>query len=277
MKGLIDYYNECYIDYRILWRTNKNLSLHYGFHDEKHKTHDKAVINMNRVLAKTAKIKSKDRVLDAGCGIGGSSIWIAKNLEAEVTGLNVHEGQLKIARYLSKKNKVESLVKFVKGDFTDTGFPDSYFDAVFGLESICYAENKKDFLKETRRILKNNGRMVIADGFLKKENLEINEKKEMEKWLDGWYVPNLAGINEFRIYLEELGFKNIEFRDITENVMPSSVRLYRASIPAYPIGKFLELVKIRTKKQTGNIVSASYQYKTLKKGLWAYCIFYAEK
>lgn len=125
--------------------------------------------------------------------------------------------------------------------------------------------------------MKKNGRIIVADGFLQKENPEENEEKEMQKWLKGWAVPNLIGVNNFKKHLEQLNFKNIQFKDIKENVMPSSVRMYRASIIGYPIGKILELLGFRTKIQTGNIVSAFYQYKTLKKSLWTYGIFYAEK
>jgi len=274
---VIDFYNECYIDYRIFWKLDKNLGIHYGFHDEKHKSHNEAVINMNRVLAGIVKITSKDKVLDAGCGIGGSSIWIAKNIGSSITGLNIHDGQLKTAKDLAERNKVGHLVKFVKGDFTNMNFPNNFFDVIWGLESICYAENKKIFLSETKRILKKNGRIIVADGFLNKENLATNEKKEMKKWLDGWAVPNLANVTEFRKYLKELSFKNIQFKDIKENVMPSSVRMYRASIHEYPIRKILEWTGLGTKMRTDNIVSAFYQHKTLKKGLWTYGIFYAKK
>lgn len=274
---IVNYYNECHIDYKILWRLDKGMGLHYGFYDGLHTKHDEAVINMNRILAGMVKITPQDKVLDAGCGIGGSSIWIAKNLGANVVGINITDGQLKIAESLAIKNNVASLVKFFKRDFSNTGFPDDSFSVVWGLESICHAQSKKDFIKEAKRILKNSGRIIIADLFIQKENLEANEKNEMKKWLDGWAVPNLASVNEFGKYLEEAGFKNIKFRDVKENIMPSSARMYKASIPGLPIGKLLEFLKIRTKAQTGNIVSAFYQHKTLKNGLWAYGIFSAEK
>lgn len=277
MREIIEYYDQCHSDYRRLWKLDRNLAIHYGFYDKRHKTHDDAVINMNRVLAKTAKITSKDNVLDAGCGIGGSSIWIAKNIGAKVTGLNIHGAQLKIANNLAREYNVNHLVKFVKGNFMHTRFPNKRFDVIWGLESVCYAENKKDFLMEAKRLLKNKGRIVVADGFLKKENLNSKEKEEMEKWLAGWAVPNLASLTEFRTCLDELGFKNIRFRDVTENVLPSSVRMHKASILAHPASKIFESIGLRTKIQTGNTASAFYQYVTIKKGLWGYGIFYAER
>ncbi|RMD65866.1 SAM-dependent methyltransferase [Candidatus Pacearchaeota archaeon] len=274
---IIEYYNHALIDYKRIWRLDRNLAIHYGYYDSENKTHDKAVVNMNRVLSEIAKITPKDRVLDAGCGIGGSSIWIAKNIGARVTGLNIHKGQLEIARQLAIKNRVENLTEFTEGDFTKTNLQDNSFDVVLGLESVCYAKNKKDFIREARRILKNNGRLVVADGFLQKENLDVKEKEEMKKWLNGWAVPNLSTLNDFKKYLKQLKFTNVKFLDIKKNVMPSSTRMYKASIICYPIGKILEFLGIRNKTQTANIVSAFYQHKTLKKGLWTYGIFYAEK
>jgi ubiquinone/menaquinone biosynthesis C-methylase UbiE len=276
-KKVMRYYNETVLDYERVWRTNKTLGIHYGYHDAKHKTHIKAVLNMNAVVANSVNITSKDHVLDAGCGIGGSSIWIAKEKGAKVTGLNINDMQLRKAKELAKKHNVTDKVNFTKGDFTKIPFPKNSFDVFFGLESTCYAESKKDLLKEAKRVLKKDGRLVIADGMLLKENLTKKEKEEMHIWLDGWAVPNLATPNQFKEYLKELGFKNIKYKDIKKNVMPSSIRLYRSSLIGLPIGKVLELLGIRSKTQTKNILGAYYQYKTIKKNLWTYGIITAQK
>jgi tocopherol O-methyltransferase len=40
---------------------------------------------MNQVLANKAKIRKTDLILDAGCGVGGSSIWLVRNIGAKAT------------------------------------------------------------------------------------------------------------------------------------------------------------------------------------------------
>jgi cyclopropane fatty-acyl-phospholipid synthase-like methyltransferase len=275
-KKVVDYYNETQIDYKILWNSSKSLALHFGFWEDGVKTFSQAVQRENEILAELANIKKGDKVLDAGCGVGGSSIFLARKYGAKVTGITIVENQVESAIMNSKNHGVEDLTEFYEMDFCNMKFKNNSFDVTWGIESICHAQNKKDFLREAKRILKKGGRLVVADGFLQRENLNAKEEEEMKKWLDGWAVPNLATVNEFRNYLTELGFKNIQFRDIKENVMPSSVRLYRASILGYPVGKILEWLGLRTKIQTGNILSAFYQYRTLKKNLWTYGIFYAE-
>jgi cyclopropane fatty-acyl-phospholipid synthase-like methyltransferase len=57
----------------------KNLALHYGYWDKKTLSHTQSLLNKNQKLYDAAGIKPVDKVLDAGCGIGGSSIWMAKN------------------------------------------------------------------------------------------------------------------------------------------------------------------------------------------------------
>lgn len=56
-----------------------------------------------------------------------------------------------------------------------------------------------------------------------------------------------------------------------------SARLYRYARLLYPLGRLLELIGVRNKAQTANIVSAIGQHETLRKGLWQYGIFTAEK
>lgn len=271
---IVDYYNQCYSDYKLIWGTGKTLAMHAGFHDKTHRKHSDAVINMNRVLAKAASISPKDKVLDAGCGVGGSAIWLAENYGCSVTGITLSKKQAIMANKVVRKRGLAELVSFCLADFNHAPFPAGSFDVIWGLESICHSPDKRAFIAEAKRLLRNGGRLVIADGFL--EDKRDNDHPEIRRWLDNWAVPNLATIDEFRAWLKEAGFKKIVFRDITDNIKPSSIRIYKAGVVNYPLGKLLELLKLRTKIQTGNIIGAIYQYKTLKQGLWRYGILTAQ-
>ena len=79
------HYDETLPYYKHLWSRKSN-AIHYGFWDKETKTVEEALLNENNFLAKVADIKSSDKVLDAGCGVGGSSVWIAKNIGARVIG-----------------------------------------------------------------------------------------------------------------------------------------------------------------------------------------------
>ncbi|MBA7696944.1 2-methoxy-6-polyprenyl-1,4-benzoquinol methylase [subsurface metagenome] len=275
MTTVQKYYDRCYFDYKMFWRIEKNLGIHYGFYDKNYPwgwgPHDKAVLRMNEVLASKAGITSADRVLDAGCGIGGSSIWLAKNIGCKVTGIDLNSNQIARAKKFAQDTE-----KFQVMNFEETSFPDGSFDVVWLLESSCYAQDKLALLKEAKRLLCQGGRLAVADGFLMDE-LSESEKQAVWTWVNGWAAPNLTTVSEFKGYLKEAGFRNISLDDITDNVMPSSRRMYWAAVINYPLGKLLEILRVRTKVQTANIKSAIYQYRTLCRGLWKYGIFTAEK
>lgn len=271
MTTVQEYYDQCYSDYKLIWHTDRNLGFHYGYYDNAQKSHDQAVLRMNEVLASKAEITEADRVLDAGCGIGGSAIWLAKSRGCRVAGINIDEEQIEVARRLLEERRLNKLVELYNMDFSNTGFPDSCFDVVWALESSCYARDKFDFLTEARRLLKVNGRLVVADGFVAEDGIH----KNVVKWLDGWAVPNLASVSQFQNYLSRLNFESVAFEDITERVIPSSKRMYMACVTLLPLGKLLELLTVRTKVRTANIKSGIYQHRTLVKGLWKYGIFTA--
>ncbi len=277
LDSVIEYYEKCHRDFVDFWRIDENLGFHLGFYDKHHKDHNEAVVNMNRVMAEIVGIKRGEKVLDIGCGIGGSLIWLAENFEIKGVGINIVKKQIEIAKQLVREYRLDSKIKFYLRNFYDTGFSQDSFDIVWGLESVCYAEDKKALLREISRILKRNGRLIITEAF-KKENISKKDQINLrEKWLKNWAVPTIVKRAEFLKYLKELDFKDIKFFNITKNVEPSLRQLYLASLYAYPIIRSLELFGLREEIRRKNVLGSYYQYKFLKRGLWEYVIIYASK
>lgn len=276
-ERITKYYDQAFRDYWWILGTRRHFGMHCAFYDEEHRTHDAAILNSNRILARKAGVKENVRVLDAGCGVGGSAIWLAKHTGAKITGITLSASQCQKAQKLAEEQGVAGETKFFVRDFLDTGFPDNHFDVVWFLESACHAEDKYDLLREAYRVLAPQGRLVIADGFQKKETLDIEEAEIMRKWLDSWAVPNLAHVSNFASLVQKSGFKNIRQEDVTENIRPFSQWLYRRSMVAYPIIKIFEWLHLRSREKTSNVEGALWHYRTLRRGLWAYMIYTAEK
>lgn len=277
ISDIADYYDQSYWDYRTSWLNSHNLAIHYGYWSDTTKSHSDSLIEMNAVLAGQLDLKKGDHVLDAGCGIGGSAIWLAENFGVKVTGITVSPTQIVQANKNAKKRGVDHLVDFKLEDYTHTSFDDETFDHVWGLESICYALKKSDFIKEAHRVLKKGGCFAIADGFAGKRELTAKEWKHVLKVLNGWAMPNMAMPSEFQLFMEECGFTDIYYRDITKNTLPSSKRLYYTALLTYPMEKIMSLLKLRSSVQSGNFDACFGQYHVLHDGIGCYGLFSARK
>ena len=64
------YYHETWLESRLLWLNPRNGAIHFGYWDERTRSHSESLVNMNRALASRIGIQPGQRVLDAGCSAG---------------------------------------------------------------------------------------------------------------------------------------------------------------------------------------------------------------
>ena len=269
-KNIIDYYAATENAYKDSWDLNNSLAIHYGYWDDKVKTFPESLLRMNEVMMEAAKIKSTDKVLDAGCGIGGSSIYMAEKIGCNVTGISLSERQTLYARKFAEDKKVDDKMKFEVMNYCATYFPNESFDIVWGCESICYADDKEQFIKEAYRLLKPGGRLVVADGFVTK--FGNNDHPIIRNWIDGWQVNYLESPDRFEQFMNNTGFKNVSYKDISKYTAHSSRRLYKFYFLAnlYLVWKTITFSNRSTEMQRKNIAACKHQYHGMKQGLWQY-------
>ncbi len=277
-QDIENYYNQNQILYNIFYSKGTD-GLHYGFWGENTKDHPESLRNTTRFVAKCLKINKNDKVLDAGCGIGGSSIYIAKKYGADVVGITLSDIQLKIARKKALKLGLDNKAKFLIQDFTKTSFNDGCFSKIFGVESICHSEKKIDFLNEAHRVLKKGGIITISDGFQIRPNLSEKENKIYQKWLKGWAVPNLATVDGFHNDLKKTGFRKIKYYDKFNEIKKTRDRIYRLGIFGYPLTWMLSKIGIFSKNMHDNTLSMLCQKKVFSdvNNIATYGVFIAEK
>lgn len=276
-QDIEDYYDQTEIHYRMWWNLEKSMGLHYGVWDESTKSSTESIINLNRWLAKLGNIQEGDKILDAGCGIGGSSIHLAKQLNCDCIGITLSEKQVKTATQLAKANGVQDKCQFARMSYTETKFSDQSFDNVWAIESVGSAQNKADFFKEMHRLLKTEGRILLADT-LKPEAYDIAQYKDMQVMLNGWAISDILSIEEMEVLAKENGFKLVAKRDVSDNIKKSVQKIWVASL----MGKIGSKIYNFFNKNTSYFASIHYktgiaQKKTYDRGEWKYMLMVFEK
>jgi tocopherol O-methyltransferase len=262
------YYDQTWLDYRLFWFSSGNPAIHFGYWDATTRNHGEALLAMNRVLADTVSIRTGDRVLDAGCGVGGSAIWLAAHCGAEVIGITPVASQVARARAYARRRGVDGWVTFAQQDYLDTSYADASFDVVWAQESVAHAEHKDAFLAEAFRLLRPGGRLVVVDFFRWRRPYTEPDERQLLGALADWASPDLSTTGEFDTWAQQVGFVDITWCDITDNVRPSWKRLYLLAMAMYPVGVVMRTMRLRKAVQHGNMRGAVNGWRTLQRGLW---------
>jgi cyclopropane fatty-acyl-phospholipid synthase-like methyltransferase len=270
------YYRETWFDYRAVWLHQEDVAFHFGYWQKGVRTHRAALLNANRVLADIARVQPGDRVLDAGCAHGGSSLWLAEQRAAEVVGITVVPGQARAARSLAATRGLDSRVTFEVRDYTQTGLEPGSLDVVWALESLCHAAQKRLFYREAARLLRPGGRLVVADYMRTARPLAASDERIVHEWLDGWAIHDIDTPDEHLAHAAAAGL-TATWRDGTSWTRPSLRRLHRLSLLAWGPDRLLHRVRARTPVQHGNVVASRRQYQALCRGAWVYGVLSAEK
>jgi SAM-dependent methyltransferase/acyl carrier protein len=183
---------------------------------------------------------SKLRVLDVGCGRGGTVALMAQTLGAKAVGVDLSPEAVSFCRRMHRHG-----TKFEVGDSENLPFKDRSFDVVTNVESSHTYPNLRAFYAEVNRVLKKKGRFLYTDLL------------PLERWL------------EVRALLGPLGLHIINERDITANVLASCDDVAATRAQAFGghdamIDNFLA-------------VPGSAVYEQMRSGSWQYRILRAER
>jgi cyclopropane fatty-acyl-phospholipid synthase-like methyltransferase len=236
---VVDYFDGINLDLKLFWTDARTLGIHFGYWDADTRSHREAQANINRVLAERAELKRGERVLDAGCGLGGSAIWLAEQYQARVTGITLSQQQAQQARRSAAQRGVAHLTDFVVLDFLGMALPEATFDVVWAMESVCYAWDKRQFLAEAFRVLRPGGRLVLVDGFRTARPLAAADEDFLQYVAVGWGIPDFVTPDELTTALRHVGFTGVRFDDTTDHVQQAIDRLHKIARWVLPPARIL--------------------------------------
>ena len=181
--------------------------IHLGFYPPNNNSIDfrKAKVQFVHELVRWSgldKLPRGSRILDVGCGIGGSSRILAKYYGFNVTGITISSDQVQRAIELTPN---ELNCDFQVMDALDLKFEDGAFDGVWSVEAGAHMNDKRKFADEMLRTLRPGGYLALADWNsrdLKTNPPSFFEKIILNQLLDQWVHPNFISINDFGYILD---------------------------------------------------------------------------
>ena len=114
-------------------------------------------------LFKKLTISPDAWVLDAGCGIGGSSRLLAKQFNCRVVGVDLADKFIEAAIFLTQCTRLENLVSFQQGSVLDLPFENNTFDAILCQHILMNIKDKSTAVKEFFRVLKPDGKLMLHE------------------------------------------------------------------------------------------------------------------
>jgi sterol 24-C-methyltransferase len=273
LERLNQYYEKSKIGYDFaLWG-----SKHFGFYPKGKKVSEKeAQILMQELVAKKLELTSKDLILDAGCGQGVVSTFLAEKQGCKIEGITVVPFEVKKANFLAEKLKVSDKVKYSVMDYSKTKFNNNHFDCIYTTETLSHSINIRKTLKEFFRILKKGGRVAFFEYTLaENKDFSKSELKILEKIAKGSAMDGLKDFkhDKFQNVLSKVGFTNVKVENISENTGPSLARLKKFALIPY----YLFVKPFGLQEKFPNASAAVEFYNMAEKGLIHYNIFTATK
>lgn len=218
-EGVLEYY----------W--GEHIHLGYYTEEERRKGYKKknfiqAKYDFVEEMYKWSGASSPATILDVGCGIGGTSRYLAAKFpQAQVQGITLSPNQVKRGTELADERGLNN-VKFQVMDALKMEFPDNSFDLVWACESGEHMPDKKAYVDEMVRVLKPGGTLVIATWCQREETPDTpfseNDKERLRFLYEEWAHPYFVSKEEYGRIMEGTGqLNNVALADWTAPTIDS--------------------------------------------------------
>ncbi|MBW4522467.1 MAG: methyltransferase domain-containing protein [Scytolyngbya sp. HA4215-MV1] len=213
-----------------LWEKVWGEHMHHGYYGAEgteRKDRRQAQIDLIEELLHWAEVQQAEQILDVGCGIGGSSLYLAQKFGATAIGITLSPVQAnratERATTFGMANSTLPNASFQVANALAMPFADGSFDLVWSLESGEHMPDKAQFLQECCRVLKPGGTFIMATWCHRPTHLQPLTEDEQRHLADIYRVyclPYVISLPEYEQIAKDLPLKNIRTADWSTAVAP---------------------------------------------------------
>jgi tocopherol O-methyltransferase len=197
-----NHYDISTLFYRLMWGPH----IHHGYWLAK-ESPQAAQIQLTSTLAGLASTQPNSVVYDIGCGMGGSSIWLAKNLQCHVTGVTLSPVQRRWASTSASLKRISPRPTFRCEDAESTQFPNGSADVVWSIECTEHLFNKPAFFEKAASWLKPGGRFALCAWLAGESPMSESHEQQAMRVCEGMFCPSLGSQSDYVGWFERAGLK----------------------------------------------------------------------
>ena len=209
-----------------LWEQIWGEHMHHGYYGAdgtQKKDRRQAQIDLIEEILKWAEVQLPENILDVGCGIGGSSLYLVEKFHAKATGITLSPLQAARAAERAQEFGLSTKANFQVVDAQAMPFADNSFDLVWALESGEHMPDKTKFMQECYRVLKPGGMLIMVTWCHRPiDNLPLlaDEEKHLADIYRVYCLPYVISLPEYEAIATQLGLQNIRTADWSKAVAP---------------------------------------------------------
>ena len=207
------HYNLATPFYRLLWGEH----IHHGLWESGESSSVAQERLIQAMIAKAA-VQAGEAVLDVGCGMGGSSIYLARTANCHVTGITISRVQRVWAAVTAWHRGVGSQARFRCADAERVEFAPASFDLVWSIECTEHLFDKPRFFHRAAQWLRPGGRVAIC-AWLAGSDMAVSDRdQQVHDVCEGFLCPSLGTAADYRGWMEDAGLVCRSYDDWTERV-----------------------------------------------------------
>lgn len=245
--------------------------IHHGYWVTGRESKELAAQQLVDLLITKSGLKRGSKVLDVGCGIGGTSIYLAKEFDCDVTGITISPVQVGMATEAAKAAGIKAPPQFRVDDANDISV-EGVFDIIWSVEMISHLNNRDNLFKRASELLKPGGKMCITDWWKDDGISAAGERKYIDPIEKGMLV-SLPTFTEYKQHIDNHGFRLLYYEDISAAVA-RTWDITSESIKPRAIWDFAT-------KHTSELVDFLHSFKAMragfKSGAFRYPVLVLEK
>ncbi|MGE3807213.1 MAG: cyclopropane-fatty-acyl-phospholipid synthase family protein, partial [Gemmataceae bacterium] len=125
------------------------------------------------------KLTADDHVLDVGSGSGGPALFLAREVNCRVTGVDINGAGIAAGLEQARAANLHERVHFRQADVSaPLPFADGSFTAIVCMDVLCHLPARGRLFAEWQRVLQPGGRALVTDpvvvtGLVTKDELAV--------------------------------------------------------------------------------------------------------